>query len=57
MMSTIDQRYLQDLGDYAGALALSGKVLSGFQNVLPPAHPYIQPVSAIYESSKCQVET
>ncbi len=48
MMSTIDQRYLQNLGDYAGALALSGKALSSFQNVLPQAHPYIQQVSAIY---------
>ncbi len=47
---------LQDLGDYAGALKLSGKALRNFQNVLPEGHPYIQKVSDIHQSIKNQLK-
>ncbi len=41
---------LQDLGDYDGALKLSGKALGIFQIVLPSGHPNIKTVSDIYQS-------
>jgi hypothetical protein len=43
---------LSNLGDYKGALELSGKALRIVQKVLPAGHPYIQTVSNNYQFYK-----
>jgi len=43
---------LQSLGEYDKAMALAGKALEIFRQVLPAGHPYIERMINSYQSIK-----